>query len=250
MVESLFDLVLRSISELKFFYLRWRIGRRIRKNFSGKPIKQDLDVYSKPSFADSVNEWGDRTAWSEVQFLLANCAGKVLDIACGPCAVFPLLRQLNQCDLYGCDISDFLINKAVETGVPRSRLTVCDATKTPYPGNYFDYSYSIGSLEHFTEEGISNFLMETFRITKYSSFHQIPTSRSGRNHGWVRLDQSYFNNSVDWWLEKFQKVYDTVYVLDSAWEDSISKGKWFVCVKAVLSPAEHPLDGGLALSQK
>ena len=43
--------------------------------------------------------------------------------------------------------------------------------------------------------------------------------------------QSFHNNSVDWWLERFHTAYETVHVLDSAWNDRISVGKWFLCMK-------------------
>ena len=133
--------------------------------------------------------------------------------------------------MYGCDISDALIQKAVDRGIAKERLRVCDVTNTGYENSYFDYSYSIGSLEHFTEDKIWQFVSEAYRITKYSSFHQIPVSRSGKDEGWVKRIQSFYNNSTGWWLDKFKSKYTTVYMLDSRWEDDISCGKWFVCIK-------------------
>jgi hypothetical protein len=32
-------------------------------------------------------------------------------------------------------------------------------------------------------------------------------------------------------MEKFKSVYGKIYLLDSSWEDDISVGKWFVCIK-------------------
>ena len=142
-----------------------------------------------------------------------------------------LLSRFKNVQVYGCDISDVLIQKALGRGVSKERLKICDATKTGYENNFFDYSYSIGSLEHFTEDGIRQFIPEVHRITRFSSFHQIPVSRSGRNEGWVKRIQSFYNNSSDWWLDKFKSKYKAVYVLDSKWEDDISCGKWFVCIK-------------------
>ncbi|MGH9032547.1 MAG: class I SAM-dependent methyltransferase, partial [Acidimicrobiia bacterium] len=107
-----------------------------------------------------------------------------------------------------------------------------DATRTDYDDDQFDYSYSIGSLEHFTEEGIGNFLVECKRITHRSSFHQIPVSATGDDEGWVKDGrQSFFNNSVDWWMQWFTAAYPTVLVLDSGWKSRMSVGKWFICVK-------------------
>ena len=54
-------------------------------------------------------------------------------------------------------------SKAVERGIPIEKLKVCDATELPYEDDYFNYSYSIGSLEHFTEDQIIKFLISTKR---------------------------------------------------------------------------------------
>ena len=100
-----------------------------------------------------------------------------------------------------------------------------------YEDNFFDYSYSIGSLEHFTEEQIIEFLKSARRVTKYFSFHQIPMSKSDKDEGWISPLQSYFNNSKKWWLDKCNKVYDDVQILDSSWEDKRSIGRWLILRK-------------------
>jgi SAM-dependent methyltransferase len=204
------------------------IGRPIGGN---APDEQSLDVYWDPHLAAILETWGEGNAWNEIQLLLLNARGTVLDIACGTGKVMTILEPYKQLELHGFDISDFLIQKAVERGIPRDRLRVADATHTDYPDNAFDYGYSIGSLEHFTEDGIAAFVTETHRITKRASFHMMPVSRSGRDEGWVTTLQSYHNNSIDWWVQKFRRSYRTVHVLDSAWNDDISFGKWFLCMK-------------------
>ena len=74
---------------------------------------------------------------------------------------------------------------------------------------YFDYSFSIGSLEHFTEEGIDAFVDEAFRVTKIGSYHQVPTLMDGRVSGWVNLQQSFYNMPISWWKEKFKRKAET-----------------------------------------
>jgi SAM-dependent methyltransferase len=192
---------------------------------------QDLDLYWDPKMAAILETWGIGNTWNEIQLLLANLHGKIVDIACGTGKVMTFLDAYPALEVHGFDVSDFLIQKAIDRGIPRERLAVADATKTHYPDNAFDYGYSIGSLEHFTEDGILQFVKETYRISRYASFHQIPISRSGRNEGWMKTHQSFHNNSVDWWLERYRSTYPTVHVLDSAWNDKISVGKWFLCVK-------------------
>nr|WP_242024857.1 class I SAM-dependent methyltransferase [Leptolyngbya sp. FACHB-60] len=162
---------------------------------------------------------------------MAPLEGKVLDIACGTGRTMEILSKFPNLDLYGVDISDLLIGKAKQRGFSDKKLKISDATKTNYIDSSFDYSYSIGSLEHFTEDGILKFITESYRITKASSFHMLPVSRSNQNEGWMKTLQSFHNNSIEWWLDKFKQVYPTVYVLDSQWNDDISIGKWFICLK-------------------
>jgi ubiquinone/menaquinone biosynthesis C-methylase UbiE len=205
------------------------IGRPIGGN---SPDEQALDVYWDPKMAAILETWGEGNAWNEIQLMLVNAPNStVIDIACGTGKVMTILEPYPNLELHGFDISDFLIEKAIARGIPRDRLKVADATKTGYADNAFDYGYSIGSLEHFTEDGIPGFVAETYRITRKASFHMIPVSRSGRDEGWMKTLQSFHNNSVAWWVERYRSAYETVHVLDSAWHDRISVGKWFVCMK-------------------
>ena len=174
------------------------------------------------------------STWLEIQQLLINCSGKVLDIACGTGVTMNILKKYKNLDVYGCDISELLIKKAQERGILPSNLLVTDATKMNYADNFFDYSYSIGSLEHFTEKGIEKFIAEASRITKNSSMHMVPTSKSGSNEGWMTTSttiQTFYNNSDEWWKTKFNKYFTEVYVINSIWNDQISYGRWFVCIK-------------------
>ncbi len=196
------------------------------------PVRQDLEIYWNPEFARVLDSWGEGNAWTEIQLLTVNCRGKILDIACGTGRVMEILGQSKDLEVYGCDISEFLINRAAVRGIPSSRLKVCDANHTGYDNDYFDFAYSIGSLEHFTEDGISGFISECHRIVKKTSFHQLPVSRSGQDEGWVKEEQSFFNNSVGWWLERFTRFFPVVRVLDSVWQDDLSLGKWFVCQRS------------------
>jgi len=199
-------------------------------NSSGGKDKQDLDVYWDTEMAEILETWGEKNVWKEIPLLMVNCQGKVLDIACGTGKTMSIISGL-PLDVHGCDISDMLISKASERGIAQDHLMVCDATDMPYENDSFDYAYSIGSLEHFTEDGIIQLLKECHRTVGKSSFHMIPVSRTDKDEGWLKTYQSFHNNSVAWWLGKYKSVYETVYVLDSTWEDPISVGKWFVCVK-------------------
>jgi len=214
----------------------WRMLKNIKeasrlKKMVGDGHAQDLSVYWDSEMATVLETWGEENAWLEIQFLMNGCSGSVLDIACGTGKVMTLLQKNfgNKILISGCDISDMLINKALERGIDPSLVTVCDATKLPYQNLQFDYSYSIGSLEHFTEYGIVLAIEEMARVTKIASFHMMPTSRSQLNEGWIKTYQSFYNCSPNWWVEKFSKNFKSVIPIRSGWEDNISVGYWFLC---------------------
>lgn len=211
------------------FLLRFIKSKRAKYRKGHSAENQDLSVYWDADMAAILETWGEKNVWKEIQYLMVNCRGKVLDVACGTGKTMEIVSRF-PIEVYGCDISDLLIEKATARGIDMQNLAICDATDMPYENNMFEHAYSIGSLEHFTEDGIINFLKECSRVTSKSSFHQIPVSRNGKNEGWIQTFQSYHNNSVDWWLEKYLAVYKQVYVIDSTWEDDISVGKWFVCI--------------------
>jgi len=207
--------------------LKGRLAFQSIRNSQGN--QQDLDVYWDPRMAEMLEHWGEGNAWNEIQLLMVNRKGKVLDIACGTGKTMSILSRHFELEVYGCDISDMLIAKAIERGIAQERLAIMDATHMTYPDGTFDWGYSIGSLEHFTEEGIMQFLCECQRVVKVATFHMVPVARTGHNQGWIKTMQSYHNNSVAWWEDKCRQVYPAVQVLDSSWSDDISIGKWLVC---------------------
>ena len=100
-----------------------------------------------------------------------------------------------------------------------------------YKNNFFTYSYSIGSLEHFIESGIDEVIKKLKLNTSVGSFHFMPVSKSNKNEGWIKTYQTFHNNSVEWWVKKFKKQFKYVETIDSSWNDFISVGKWFLCYK-------------------
>lgn len=219
--------------------LLWKQLKSFKRNVLGKrthvvsPHAQDLDLYWDEEMARILDTWGEGNVWNEIPMFLFGLEGRVLDIACGTGKTIEINKALNpNLDIYGCDISDLLIKKAEERGIPKDRLIVCDASNmSAYTDNFFKYGYSIGSLEHFTEEGMDALFRENKRVVSNASFHMMPTSRSGKNEGWMKTMQSFHNNTPDWWVERMQKHFPRVLVFDSAWNDEISVGKWFVCLK-------------------
>jgi SAM-dependent methyltransferase len=85
---------------------------------------QQLEIYWDAQFAQILETWGEGNAWSEIQSLIVNCRGRVLDIACGTGKVLEILDSYQMLKLYGCDISPYLINKAVNRGIQKNRVVV------------------------------------------------------------------------------------------------------------------------------
>ncbi len=209
-----------------YFYLL------IKKNKKLISHKQDIEIYNKSLTAEKLSEWGKGSTWNEIQMFFNNKEGKILDVACGTGLNMLDLKKSNpDALLYGCDISQYLLDIATENGVEVENLFCVDATKLDFEKNFFDYSYSIGSMEHFTEDGIAKLIEKLSKITKKTSIHMMPVSKKNINEGWIKTYQSFHNNSPEWWIDKFEKCFKKVEVIDSSWEDHISKGKWFVCHK-------------------
>lgn len=193
--------------------------------------KQDIGLYFDPEFAELLEVWAVDSAWREIRLFLSERKGKVLDLACGTGRTHDFLADFKELEYYGCDISEMLIDRAVERGIDRSRLAVADATNLSYETGMFDYVFSIGSLEHFSQDGLLKTISECHRICRGLNFHQVPVSLSGFNEGWITPYQSYWNNSERWWIDQFEHVFGkNVWVMNSKWGDDKSRGAWFISV--------------------
>ena len=193
---------------------------------------QDIEIYSTDLTAEKLNSWGKESTWNEIQMFFTNRKGKVLDVACGTGINMKDIKKFNnQLEVYGCDISQKLIDLAIENRIEKKFLTCIDATQMTYEKDFFDYTYSIGSLEHFTEEGIDLLVKKLHHITKTLSIHMMPVSKKNINEGWIKTYQTFHNNSPNWWKKKFLGQFSRVEIIDSSWQDHISVGKWFVCYK-------------------
>ena len=123
-----------------------------------------------------------------------------------------------------------LIERGIKRGIREDRLRVLDAIKLDYADGEFDYLFSIGSLEHFTLDGLRSTLAECRRVCRGINFHHLPVSLSGLNEGWITPYQSYWNNSEKWWDAIFREAFgNNVWVMSSKWGDIQSRGVWFIC---------------------
>lgn len=62
--------------------------------------------------AKMLETWGDGNVWSEIQFLMATCNGRVLDIACGTGKTMEIISQFRDVEVFGIvtkDVPPFVI---------------------------------------------------------------------------------------------------------------------------------------------
>jgi len=203
-----------------------------KNNFSTSKNNQDIEIYNNVITADILESWGEKNVWNEILMLINKKEGNILDVACGTGVNMLQLKKNNpKANFYGCDISQILLSRAENKGIKKKFLECINATKMDYKNNFFTYSYSIGSLEHFTESGIDEVIKKLKLNTSVGSFHFMPVSRNNKNEGWIKTYQTFHNNSVEWWVKKFKKQFKYVETIDSSWNDFISVGKWFLCYK-------------------
>ena len=92
---------------VKFLKL-FRISTKpIKNSIQNGPSNQSLDIYYDSKMASILEKWGERNAWIEIQHLLYDKKGKILDVACGTGKVIEILNKISIKDVYGCDISDY-----------------------------------------------------------------------------------------------------------------------------------------------
>ena len=215
------------------FYREIYIKNLIRKNRKQvKENEQDVNIYETDLTAEKLNEWGKDTTWNEIQMFFISKKGNILDVACGTGINMKDVQKFSpDANIYGCDISQNLINICLKSGIDNDKLICSDALKIDFPENFFNYSYSIGSLEHFTEKGLDQIIDKLHFITKKYTVHMMPVSKNDNDEGWIKTYQTFHNNSVEWWVNKFEKKFSKVQVISSSWNDHISIGKWFICYK-------------------
>ena len=129
--------------------------------------KQDIKIYDTKLTADKLNEWGKGTTWNEIQMFFVAKKGKILDLACGTGLNILDLKKINpEAEIYGCDISQNLIEICIENGIDKNKLLCADANDIQFEENFFNYSYSIGSLEHFTVQGIEDVIKKLHFVSR------------------------------------------------------------------------------------
>ena len=115
---------------LKKIYFTYLLNKN---KLSINRYRQDTKIYNDPITAKKLEEWGYGTVWNEIILLFNGKKGKILDLACGTGKNILDLQTTNpEAILYGCDISQFLIDIARSKGIQSDKLMCIDATKLDY----------------------------------------------------------------------------------------------------------------------
>lgn len=118
--------------------------------------------------ADSLRAYIFLSRKRNVLSLLGKCAGRLLDIGCGP-AVFTEELLKNGCEVWGVDISKDMIEQAKNRvksnrGSDKLHFSVGDIERLDFPDQYFDRVLCVGVLEYLEDDSLA--LKEIYRVLK------------------------------------------------------------------------------------
>jgi ubiquinone/menaquinone biosynthesis C-methylase UbiE len=134
-------------------------------------------------WVDEQNRPVDKGLFSEVAdylvagFLKGKTRGSVLEIGCGNGLILKELseRLPHEWNLYGCDISQEMLNKAV---LKEATYVCSDARNIPLDGNKFDLVYLHSVTQYFdNEEYLRAVIDESMRLLKGGG-GAVPNGRS------------------------------------------------------------------------
>ena len=112
--------------------------------------------------------------WSQVvkdiyHYYKLQSGNKILDIGCAKgFMLYDFLKLNPKLDVYGIDISNYAIDKCVES--LKKKLTKGNATFLPYPDNFFDLVISINTLHNLEGEDLIEAFNQIKRVTKKNSY--------------------------------------------------------------------------------
>jgi ubiquinone/menaquinone biosynthesis C-methylase UbiE len=123
--------------------------------------------FSKFRFELSINGLINMLKYLELQHvkkLVSDFKRKVLDVGCGRGEILNLIPDA---DLYGIDISKKMVTLAKKHTC--AKISIGDATKLKFKGDFFDNLICIDTLHHLPEKSFSKALSEFVRVTKSGS---------------------------------------------------------------------------------
>lgn len=159
-----------------------------------------------PSLNEVREQWNRISSWyakhSEEQvnallsvvlpFLKLDSANKVLDVGCGTGNAVALMATQSQAELYGCDLSETMVNLALQRNLPKAEFIQANAEELPYSDGFFDRYLANLCLMLVPEP--KNMLAEAYRVLQPGGKAVFSV--------WGRKENSNFHEIVDESLEQ------------------------------------------------
>lgn len=130
---------------------------------------------------------------------------KILDVGCGKgFFLYDFLKTSPDSDLYGIDISEYAIKNAKPE--IQEKITLGNATKLPWPDNFFDLVISINTLHNLYTFELEKALLEIQRVAlnKYICVESYRNEEEKANllYWQVTCESFYTPEEWKWWFKK------------------------------------------------
>ena len=131
---------------------------------------------------------------------------KILDIGCGKgYLLYDFSKVLPNSEIYGIDISEYAIRNSKEE--IKSRLQIGNATKLPWPDNYFDLVYSLNTFHNLHNYDLDLALCEMQRVSKQFQYICVESYRTEEEKAnllyWQVTCEAFCTpEEWQWWFEK------------------------------------------------
>ncbi len=125
----------------------------------------------------------------------ADIKWKLLDIGCGNGITVYELRKKG----FNCKGTDITLNALKED---KKGFIEAPIWRMPFKDNEFDFTFSTDVMEHLPTNMIDESIKEIYRITRFKTFHCIPSFNAKRGKIILHLTVK----PVEWWIEKFKKL--------------------------------------------
>jgi len=131
---------------------------------------------------------------------------KILDIGCGKgYLLYDFTKVLPDAEIYGIDISEYAIENSKEE--IQDRLQVGNATKLPWPDDYFDLVYSLNTFHNLHNYDLDHALREMQRVGKQYKYICVESYRTEEEKAnllyWQVTCEAFCTpEEWQWWFEK------------------------------------------------
>ena len=143
-----------------------------------------------------------------------NC--RILDIGCGKgFMLYDFLRLIPDAEIHGIDISEYAIKNSKKE--VKNNLVLGNATKLPWPDNYFDLVVSITTLHNLKAYDLEQALKEMERVGKKNKYLCVESYRNENEKAnllYWQVTCEAFNTpgEWEWWFSHTKYKGDYSYI--------------------------------------